>query len=146
MLNKKGFTLIELMVVIVIIGVLAALAIPRFINASVKAKFSEAPLVIKTYETAQLANVAETGALGAMNNLVFDRPTTSRWWIYGGTGTIGTAAAGLALTDGVAIAAASTALGDFGQNATLTSTITAASVITHTNSDADYVKYAPLWQ
>ena len=44
---KKGFTLIEIMIVVVIIGVLAGLAIPRFTKASRKAKVSEAKLVIK---------------------------------------------------------------------------------------------------
>ena len=46
-LNRKGFTLIELMIVVVIIGILATMAIPRFMKASTKSKQSEAKLVLK---------------------------------------------------------------------------------------------------
>jgi len=49
--NRKGFTLIELMIVVVIIGILAALAIPRFMKASAKSKTSEAQLVLKQIYT-----------------------------------------------------------------------------------------------
>jgi prepilin-type N-terminal cleavage/methylation domain-containing protein len=49
--NSKGFTLIELMIVVVIIGILAALAIPRFMKASAKSKTSEAQLVLKQIYT-----------------------------------------------------------------------------------------------
>jgi type II secretion system protein G len=54
-MNRKGFTLIELMIVVVIIGILAALAIPRFLEASKKAKITEAKNVIK-----QLYNLMQT--------------------------------------------------------------------------------------
>jgi type IV pilus assembly protein PilA len=45
--NRKGFTLIELMIVVVIIGILAALAIPRFMRATTKSKQSEAKNILK---------------------------------------------------------------------------------------------------
>ena len=45
-LNKRGFTLIELMIVVAILGILAAVAIPAFINYMRKAKTSEATLNI----------------------------------------------------------------------------------------------------
>jgi prepilin-type N-terminal cleavage/methylation domain-containing protein len=47
---KKGLTLIELMVVIVIMGVLASLAIPRFFGMTAKAKAAEMVIVLKSFE------------------------------------------------------------------------------------------------
>ena len=80
---RKAFTLIELMVVIVIIGVLASLAIPRFTEASLKAKVAEAPGVLKGFESAYLAAVAERG-VGQINqdDLIYKAPDASKWFSY----------------------------------------------------------------
>ena len=40
--NQQGFSLIELLIVLVILGIIAGLAIPRYMSSTVKAKQSEA--------------------------------------------------------------------------------------------------------
>ena len=49
--NQKGFTLIELMVVIVIIGILVAIALPNFIGAQDRAKLANVKSNMHTFQT-----------------------------------------------------------------------------------------------
>ena len=52
MKDKKGFTLLELLVVVLIIGILASIALPQYTKAVEKAKLSEALTTLKSVEDA----------------------------------------------------------------------------------------------
>ena len=58
--KKQGFTLIELMVVIVIIGILAAIAIPKLFGMTAKAKASEVGPAAGTWSKLQQAFMMES--------------------------------------------------------------------------------------
>jgi type IV pilus assembly protein PilA len=61
-MNRKGFTLIELMIVVAIIGILAAIAIPSFLAMQLRAKRSELPTNLDAIRTAEKAYHAEWDA------------------------------------------------------------------------------------
>ena len=59
---QKGFTLIELMIVVAIIGILAAVALPAYQDYTVKAKIGNALTAADTLKTAVALCIQETGS------------------------------------------------------------------------------------
>lgn len=78
---QKGFTLIELMIVVAIIGILAAIAIPAYSDYTIKARVSEAASLSGAAKTAVDIYYSETGILPP-NTLSHDDLSISTYTSY----------------------------------------------------------------
>jgi len=65
--TQQGFTLIELMIVVAIIGILAAVAIPAYQDYTIRAKVSEGLSLAATAKTAVTETNASLGSLPTTN-------------------------------------------------------------------------------
>ena len=94
--SKKGFTLIELMIVVAIIGILAAIAIPNFLRFQLKSKSSEGKVNIAAIRTAEESYLAEFGAYvaSAVNPAAVPPPSKAAFATGGGFDTLGWAPEG----------------------------------------------------
>lgn len=83
--TRKGFTLVELLIVVAIIGVLSTIGIPTFRKMVQKAKKSEAKVALGGLYTAETAFFSEYGTYGSfLDKIGFELSGTG-----GGTYTIG---------------------------------------------------------
>jgi len=62
--SSRGFTLIELMIVVAIIGILASIGAPMFMHAQLRARATERPIVARAIATAVGDVFRQTGSAG----------------------------------------------------------------------------------
>ena len=71
---RKGFTLVEVLVTIVILGILAAVAIPKLFGNIAKAKTSEIPAAASVYIDVQNAFLGANALVGNWQQIGYDVP------------------------------------------------------------------------
>ncbi|MFC1623872.1 prepilin-type N-terminal cleavage/methylation domain-containing protein [Candidatus Omnitrophota bacterium] len=96
-MQRKGFTLLEVLIVVIIIGILAAIALPQYTSTLEKAKSAEAIGILGSFRNSMdrywyehLSDATYTSATFAMGatgtiTLDLDNPndTTNKKWQYG---------------------------------------------------------------
>jgi len=87
-IGNGGFTLVELLVVVVIIGILAAIALPSFLAQSAKAKQSEAQVTLNAWIKGQQLYRYEYGRFFTFTDLSLGMPTDTKTYNYVGGGGV----------------------------------------------------------
>src|SRR5262245_11322032 len=79
--GQKGFTLIELMIVVSIIGILAAIAIPNILRYQAKSRQSEAKTSLSAIFVSETAYFGEQGRYGDTTQVGYTLAgNTNRYW------------------------------------------------------------------
>jgi type IV pilus assembly protein PilA len=88
--NQEGFTLVELMIVVAIIGILAAVAVPQYQKYQARARQSEAKIALTATYTAEKAFAADSSSYSVcLTNIGYTPETGSRRFYAVGFAAVG---------------------------------------------------------
>ena len=82
-MGKGGFTLLELLMVVIIIGILASIAMPQYVRVTERARATEAIQLLGAIRMSQhrfKAQSPSTAFTGSLNDLDFGQPLVTKYW------------------------------------------------------------------
>jgi type IV pilus assembly protein PilA len=80
--SSTGFTLLELMVVVLMLGILSAIALPSFLRQANRAREAEAKISVGQINQAQQLYFVENFQFGSLDDLEIVKPLNSRNYTY----------------------------------------------------------------
>jgi prepilin-type N-terminal cleavage/methylation domain-containing protein len=80
--NRSGFTLLELIIVVIVIGILASIALPRFIRVTERARIGEAKSILGALRSSQIRYLAQWNSYADGTALLDTPPPPARFFTF----------------------------------------------------------------